>query len=341
MNTAKVITFGEIMLRLTPPENKRFIQADNFNIIYGGGEANVAVSLANYGLDASFVTRLPDNPIGDSALNELRRYGVNTEFIKRGGDRLGIYFCENGASQRPSNVIYDRAHSAIAETKLGEFNWEKIFNGADWYHVTGITPALSDNMAEVTIESVKEAKKQGLKVSCDLNYRAKLWSRDKAEKVMAEVMEYVDVCIANEEDAEMIFKIKSGSDIDSGELNIDGYRDVADQLMERFDLELVGSHLRKSYNASVNGWLVVLYDGNEFVQSEEYEVHIVDRVGGGDSFAGGLIYSRLTGKSLQESAEFGAAASSLKQSIPGDFNHMSLEEVESLAKGSGSGRVKR
>ena len=337
----KVVTFGEIMMRLTPPANKRFIQADKFNIIYGGGEANVAISTANYGLDSYFVTKLPKNPLGQAALNEVRRFGVKTDFIARGGKRLGKYFCETGASQRSSNVIYDRAHSAIAEANSSDFNWNEIFADADWFHVTGITPALSDNMADITIEAVKKASEHGVKVSCDLNYRAKLWSREKANQVMSEVMQYVDVCIANEEDAEMTFNIKSGSDIEKGELNIEGYRDVAQQLIDKFDCELVGSHLRESYNASVNGWLVVLFDGEKFVQSEKYRVYIVDRVGGGDSFAGALIYSQLTGKSLQETAEFGAAASALKQSIPGDFNHMTLSEVEEVAGGPGSGRVKR
>ncbi len=337
----KVVTFGEIMMRLTPPANKRFIQADKFNIIYGGGEANVAISTANYGLDSYFVTKLPKNPLCQAALNEVRRFGVKTDFIARGGKRLGKYFCETGASQRSSNVIYDRAHSAIAEANSSDFNWNEIFADADWFHVTGITPALSDNMADITIEAVKKASEHGVKVSCDLNYRAKLWSREKANQVMSEVMQYVDVCIANEEDAEMTFNIKSGSDIEKGELNIEGYRDVAQQLIDKFDCELVGSHLRESYNASVNGWLVVLFDGKKFVQSEKYRVYIVDRVGGGDSFAGALIYSQLTGKSLQETAEFGAAASALKQSIPGDFNHMTLSEVEEVAGGPGSGRVKR
>lgn len=337
----KVITFGEIMLRLTPPNKQRFIQTDTFNIIYGGGEANVAVSLANYGLDASFVTKLPENPIGQAALNELRRYGVNTDLIVRGGNRLGIYFCEDGASQRPSNVIYDRAYSAIAEASKDDFDWEEIFAGADWFHFTGITPALSPNMAEVTLDAVKAASEAGLKISCDLNYRAKLWSRDEAEKTMSKLMPYVDVCIANEEDAEMVFGIKSGSDIESGEINVGGFKDVAQQLIDRFDFELVGSHLRESYSASVNGWMVVLYDGSDFIRSTSYDVHIVDRVGGGDSFAGGLIYSQLTGKDLQATAEFGAAASALKQSIPGDANLVTLEEVETLAGGNASGRVKR
>lgn len=337
----KVITFGEIMMRLTPPANKRFIQADKFNVIYGGGEANVAVSCANYGLDAYFVTRLPENPMGQAALNEVRKYGVNTDYIARGGKRLGKYFCESGASQRSSNVIYDRAYSAIAEASHEDFNWDKIFLDADWYHVTGITPALSEKMSEITIESVKKAQENGVKVSCDLNFRSKLWSRNEAEKVMSKVMEYVDVCIANEEDAEMTFGIESGSDIEAGDINIEGYKDVAQQLINKFDVEMVGSHLRVSHNASVNDWVVVLYDGDEFVKSSEYTVHIVDRVGGGDSFAGALIYSQLTGKTLKETVEFGAAASALKQSIPGDFNHMTLEEVESVAGGPASGRVKR
>lgn len=337
----KVVTFGEIMLRLTPPDLKRIVQADSFNVIYGGGEANVSVSLANYGMDAYFVTKLPENPVGQAALNELRRYGVKTDYIARGGNRLGIYFCENGASQRPSNVIYDRAHSAIAEASSEDFDWDEIFYDADWFHFTGITPALSENMSEITLEAAKAAKENGLKVSCDLNYRAKLWSKERAKEVMTKLMKYVDIVIANEEDAEMVFGIKSGSDITGGDLNIEGYRDVAQQLIDKFDLELVGSHLRISHSASDNGWLVVLYDGKDFVQSTQYDIHIVDRVGGGDSFAGGLIYSLLTGKTLQEAAEFGAAASCLKQSIPGDFNHVSVKEVESLAGGNASGRVKR
>ena len=294
----KVVTFGEIMLRLTPPDYKRIVQTDTFEVIYGGGEANVAVSLANFGIDVAYVTKLPDNPVGQAALNALRRYGVNTDYIVRGGDRLGIYYCENGASQRPSLVIYDRAHSAIAEASPEDFDWDKIFADAAWFHTTGITPALSDNMARITIEAVKAAKEKGVKVSCDLNYRAKLWSKERAGEVMSEVMKYVDVCIANEEDAEMVFGIKSGSDVEKGEINVEGFKSVAQQLIDRFGLELVGSHLRTSRSASDNGWQIVLYDGNEFVKSTQYDIHIVDRVGGGDSFAAGLIYSRLMGKSL-------------------------------------------
>lgn len=337
----KIITFGEIMLRLTPPSYKRFIQADTFNVIYGGGEANTSISLANYGLDAYYVTKLPNNEIGQAALNEMRRYGVKTDYILRGGERLGIYFCENGASQRPSNVIYDRAHSAIAEATRGEFDWDEIFKNADWFHYTGITPAISPNMSDVMEEALKKAKEYKVKVSCDLNYRDKLWNEERAEKVMTKLMEYTDIVIANEEDAEKVFGIKSGSDINAGELAVEGYRDVAQKLIDRFDLKLVGSHLRESYSASDNGWLVVLFDGENFVQSSKYNIHIVDRVGGGDSFAGGLIYSLLNNKSLKEAAEFGAAASCLKQSIPGDFNHVRIKEVETLAAGNTSGRVKR
>lgn len=336
----KVITFGEIMLRLTPPDNKRFMQAEKFQAIYGGGEANVAVSLANYGVEAYFVTKLPENPIGQAALNEVRRYGVKTGYIARGGPRLGIYYCEKGASQRPSNVIYDRAHSAIAEADKTDFDWDEIFGNADWFHFTGITPALSENMAEITKIAAKKASEKGLKISCDLNYRSQLWTQEEAEKVMTELMQYVDICIANEEDAEMTFGIESGSDVESGDINVEGYKDVAQQLVDKFNLELVGSHLRISDSASDNGWLVVLYDGNDFVQSTQYDIHIVDRVGGGDSFAGGLIYSHLVDKNLKEMAEFGAAASCLKQSIPGDFNHVTIDEVQATSGGA-SGRVKR
>ena len=337
----KIVTFGEIMLRLTPPNHKRIIQTDKFNAIYGGGEANVAVSMANYGMSANFVTKLPQNPVGQAALNELRKYGVNVEHIARGGKRLGIYFCEDGASQRPSNVIYDRTNSAIAEATKEDFDWDEIFTDCDWYHFTGITPALSEGISDLVLESVKAAKAQNIKVSCDLNYRAKLWSRDRAEEVMTELMDYVDIVIANEEDAEMIFGIKSGSDITGGDLEVAGYKKVAKKLIDKFDLELVGSHLRESHSASDNGWMVVLYDGEKFVKSEKYNIHIADRVGGGDSFAGGLIYSLLNGKELQEAAEFGAAASCLKQTIHGDMNMVSVDEVNTIAEGDISGRVKR
>ena len=337
----KVVTFGEIMLRLTPPDYKRIVQAESFEAIYGGGEANVAVTLANFGVDAYYVTKLPKNPVGQAALNALRRYGVRTDYIVRGGERLGIYFCENGASQCSSLVIYDRAHSAIAEASPGDFDWDSIFKGAAWFHITGITPALSPTLAEISLQAVQAAQARGVKVSCDLNYRAKLWSRERAGQVMSRILQHVDVCIANEEDAEAVFGIRSGSDISAGRINVEGFRQVAQQLIDRFGLQLVGSHLRISRSASDNGWLVVLYDGREFVQSTQYDIHIVDRVGGGDAFAGALIYALLNKMSLQEAAEFGAAASCLKQTIPGDFNHVSLAEVEALAKGERSGRVKR
>ena len=247
----KLVTFGEIMLRLTPPGFERLVQADNFNVIYGGGEANVSISAANFGLDSYYVTKLPNNLVGQAALNELRRYGVKDDYIVRGGNRLGIYYCENGASQRPSNVIYDRAHSAIAEARPEDFDWQDIFSGADWFHITGITPALSPTLAKISLEAVRTAKEMGVTVSCDLNYRAKLWSRDEAEKVMSELMEYVTLCIANEEDAEMVFGITSGSDITAGQINIDGFKSVAQQLMERFGVKMVGSHLAGVHRTTV------------------------------------------------------------------------------------------
>lgn len=338
----KVVTFGEIMLRLTPPNYLRFVQADSFDVTYGGGEANVAVSLANYGEDAYFVTKVPDNPIGQSAINHLRRYGVNTNYIVKGGERLGIYFNEIGASQRPSLVVYDRSHSAISEAKPGDFDWEKILEGAKWFHFTGITPALGDNLAECCLDAVKTAQKLGVTVSCDLNYRKKLWSREKARSVMSELMQYVDISIGNEEDAYDVFGIKAGeSDVTKGELSEEGYKDVARQLMERFSLKGVAITLRESFSASDNGWSAMYYDGKEFYRSRRYKVHIVDRVGGGDSFGGGLIYALLNGYAPQDAVEFAVAASCLKHTIVGDFNHMTVKEVENLAKGDASGRVQR
>lgn len=338
----KFITFGEIMLRLAPQGYDRFVQSREFGIVYGGGEANVAVSLANYGKDAYFVSKLPKHEIGQAAVNELRRYGVNTECITRGGDRVGIYFCEKGASQRPSKVIYDRAHSSISEAKASDFNWDKIFEGAEWFHFTGITPALSDNCAEITLEAVKKAKAAGVTVSVDLNYRKKLWSTEKAGKVMGEIVKYCDVVIANEEDAEKVFGIKaSATDITQGHLSDEGYKDVARQLQERFQLKFVAITLRESHSAFDNGWSTMLYDGSEFYKSKRYDIHIVDRVGGGDSFGGGLIYGLSSGMSNADALEFATAASCLKHSIEGDFNMVSREEVEALAKGDASGRVQR
>jgi 2-dehydro-3-deoxygluconokinase len=338
----KVITFGEIMLRLAPIGYERFVQSKEFGAVYGGGEANVAVSLANYGKEVYFATKLPKHEIGQAAVNELRRFGVKTDYIVRGGDRVGIYYCEKGTSQRPSKVIYDRAHSAIAEAKSGEFDWKKIFEGAEWFHFTGITPALNDECAALTLEAVKAAKEAGVVVSVDLNYRKKLWSREKAGQVMGEIVKYCDVVIANEEDASDVFGIKAaGTDITGGHISDEGYKDVAKQLVERFDLKYVAITLRESFSATHNGWSAMLYDGREFYKSKRYDMHITDRVGGGDSFGGGLIYGLTAGMSNQESLEFAVAASCLKHTIEGDFNMVSVEEVMTLAKGDASGRVQR
>ena len=338
----KVVTFGEIMLRLAPNGYLRFNQVDQFQATYGGGEANVAVSLANYGLDAEFVTKLPAHEIGQAAINDLRRYGVETKHIARGGERVGIYFLEKGASQRPSKVIYDRNHSSIMEATVADFNWDEIFEGATWFHFTGITPALGDNAAAICLEACKAAKAKGVKVSCDLNYRKKLWTREKAGQVMAGLMEYVDVCIANEEDAADVFGIHAaGTDVTKGEVNHDGYKDVAKQLKDRFGFEYVAITLRESISASDNNWAAMLYNGEDYFFSKKYAVRIVDRVGGGDSFGGGLIYSLVNNYEPQAAIEFAVAASCLKHTIEGDFNRVSVAEVQSLAGGDGSGRVQR
>lgn len=338
----KVVTFGEIMLRLAPEGYYRFVQADTFGATYGGGEANVAVSLANYGFDASFVTKLPTHEIGQAAVNSLRKYGVDTSKIARGGDRVGIYFLEKGASQRPSKVIYDRAGSSIYTASKEDFNWKEIFEGAEWFHFTGITPALNDNVAEICLEACKAAKEMNVKISCDLNYRNKLWSKAKAGEVMGELCKYVDVCIANEEDAEKVFGIKAiNNSIIGGELNRQGYESVAKELAETFDFEKVAITLRESISASDNYWSAMIYDGKECYFSKKYHIHIVDRVGGGDSFGGGLIYGLLNKTDVREALEFAVAASCLKHTVEGDFNEVTLEEVEALAEGDGSGRVQR
>lgn len=340
--TKKVITFGELMLRLAPEGYYRFVQAESYGATYGGGEANVAVSLANYGLEAAFVSKMPKHEIGQAGVNALRRYGVDTSLIVRGGQRVGIYYLEKGASQRPSKVIYDRANSAVALSKKEDYNWDKIFKGADWFHFTGITPALGGELPEICLEACKAAKKIGLLVSCDLNYRKKLWSREQAGKVMGELCKYVDVCIANEEDAGDVFGIKAeNTDITGGKLNREGYKSVARQLAERFGFKKVAITLRTSLSANDNRWAAMLYDGKDYCFSKEYLMHIVDRVGGGDSFGGGLIYACLNGFNSQDTIEFAAAASCLKHSIEGDFNQVSAEEVLKLAQGDGSGRVQR
>lgn len=337
----RAITFGEIMMRLNPEGYCRFIQADCFEASYAGGEANVAVSLANYGIDAAFVTKLPSHEIGQCAVNELRRYGVDTSQIVRGGPRLGVYFTEKGASQRPSKVIYDRAGSSIALAKPEEFDWNTIFSGADWFHFTGITPALGGNLPEICLQACKVAHSLGLTVSCDLNYRKKLWSREEAGQVMEKLMPYVDVCISNEEDAKDVFGIEAeNTDIDAGKLNQEGYISVARQLA-RFGFKKVAITLRSSLSASDNDWAGMLYSNGNAVFSPTYRVHIVDRVGGGDSFGGGLIYSLLNGYNDQEAINFAVAASCLKHSIEHDFNLMSVSEVASLVAGNASGRVQR
>ena len=293
-------------------------------------------------MDSSFVTKLPDNEIGQSAFNKLRQFGVDTSNIIKEGERLGIYYLEKGASQRPSKVIYDRSHSAIAESEIDDFNWDEILKDAKWFHFSGITPALSDNLAEICLIACRKAKENNVTVSCDLNYRAKLWSENKANEVMSNIMEYVDVCIANEEDIEKVFGIKAdNTDVDKGQLDYDSYQVVADELLNKFNLTKIACTLRTSISASDNKWTSMLYDGEEFYQSREYEVHIVDRVGGGDSFVAGLIYGFLNDLPDAESLEFATAASCLKHSIEGDFNLVTVDEVKSLASGNASGRVQR
>ena len=338
----KIVTFGEIMLRLAPEGYLRFEQADKFCATFGGAEANVAVSLARFGEDARFVTKIPANPIGDSCIRALRAEGVDVSDIARGGDRLGIYYAEKGASQRPSKVVYDRKYSSISAAGREDFDWEKILSGADWFHFTGITPALSDGTAEICLDALKTAKKLGVKTSCDLNFRKNLWTSEKAGRVMGELMTYVDLCIANEEDADKVFGIKAAStDVETGKLDREGYKDVAKQLCERFGCSSVAITLRESITANDNNWAAMLYSGGECYFSKKYAVHIVDRVGGGDSFGGGLIYALLSGKAPQDAVNFAVAASCLKHSIEQDFNLVSPAEVEALAAGNASGRVQR
>ncbi len=339
---AKVVTFGEIMMRLAPPDYLRIINTNMLEMTFGGGEANVAVSLANFDVPAKFVTKLPANDVGKACLGELRRWNVDTSSITIGGDRVGIYFCEKGASQRPSKVVYDRAHSSIAEATVADFDWDTIFEGAEWFHFTGITPALGDNVADICLAACKAAKAKGLTVSCDLNYRNKLWSREKAGKVMGGLMPYVDLCIANEEDAADVFGIKAdNTDVTAGQVNHNSYKEVAKKLMDTFGFSKVAITLRSSISANDNDWAAMLYDGKEYCFSKTYRIHIVDRVGGGDSFGAGLIYAQLNGYSLQQTVEFAVAASCLKHTISGDFNQVTVSEVEKLAGGDGSGRVQR
>ena len=344
----RVITFGEIMLRLAPEGYYRFVQANSFGATYGGGEANVAVSLANYGIDVKFVTRLPQNDIAKACVKDLRSYGVDTSDIVYGGDRLGIYFLETGAVARPSKVVYDRANSSIATIKPGDIDWEKVFEGADWFHWTGITPAISQGAADVCLEAVKAANRLGITVSCDLNYRKNLWKYGKtASEIMPALVEGCDVILGNEEDADKVFGIKpEGFDVTAtgGEIDQKRFQSVGEQLMKRFPrAKKVIITLRGSINANHNTWGGVLWDGKTLYQSPRYDItHIVDRVGGGDSFMGGLIYGLLTYKGDDQKAlNFAVAASCLKHTIFGDFNQVTVAEVENLMKGDASGRVSR
>ena len=339
---AKIVTMGEIMLRLSSPGNSRILQSDSFDVNYGGGEANVAVSLANYGHEVYFVSKLPTHEVGQSALNSLRRYGVNTDFIARGGERIGIYYLESGSSVRPSKVIYDRAHSSISEAKPEDFDFDAIFKGVDWFHWSGITPAISDASATCLLEACRVAKIYGVTVSCDLNYRKKLWTPEKAQSVMRPLMEYVDVCIGNEEDAELCLGFKPDSDVNAGNTDSDGYKDIFCKMVEEFSFQYLISTLRESYSASHNGWKAMIFDGKEFYDSKRYDISpIVDRVGGGDSFSGGIIHGLLTGMGQRVALEFAVAASALKHTIPGDINLVSEAEVLSLLKNGGNGRVQR
>ncbi len=330
------------MLRLSTPGNSRFVQTDSFDVVYGGGEANVAVSLAAYGHDTCFVTKLPSHEIGQSAVNALRRYGVKTDYIARGGERVGIYYLETGASMRPSKVIYDRAHSSISEAEPCDFDFDRIMEGADWFHWSGITPAISDKAAELTRLACEAAKRHGVTVSVDLNFRKKLWSKEKAQSIMRPLMQYVDVCIGNEEDAELCLGFKPDADVEGGKTDAEGYKEIFRQMAKEFDFKYVISTLRESFSASHNGWKAMIYNGNEFYESRRYDINpIVDRVGGGDAFSGGVIHGLLTKATQGEALEFAVAASALKHTIPGDFNMVTVAEVEALCGGDASGRVQR
>ena len=340
---AKVVTMGEIMLRLSSSGNSRFVQCQQFDACYGGGEANVAVSLANYGHDAFFVSKVPSHEIGQCAINALRRYGVKTDFVARGGDRLGIYYLESGASMRPSKVIYDRAGSSVAEADPSDYDFDSIFEGASWFHWSGITPAISDKSAECLRLALIAAKKHGVTVSCDLNFRKKLWTSEKAISVMRPLMQYVDVCIGNEEDAALCLGFKPEADVEKGKTDASGYYAIFKQMAKEFGFKYVVSTLRESYSATHNGWKALIYNGKDFYESKHYDIFpIIDRVGGGDSFSGGLIHGLLKWPEDQEKAlEFAVAASALKHTIPGDFNLVSEAEVNALAGGDASGRVQR
>ena len=340
----KYITFGEVMLRLKPLNRERFFQSPLLEATFGGGEANVAVGLSRFGLNVAYVSVIPNNPIGDACLGELRRQGVDTSFIVRKGDRLGIYFLEGGANQRPSKVIYDRSHSAIAKAKPGDINWDKVFDGASWFHISGITPAISLSASELSLEAVKKAREKGITISCDLNFRKKLWKYGKsAPEVMSKLVKYVDIVVGNEEDCQKSLGVKVDIDIESGKLQIKRYKELTDKILNLYsNIEKIAITLRESHSANYNGWLAVLNNREEFLISKKYEIHnIVDRVGGGDTFAAGLIYGLNNLDNDKDALEFAVAASCLMHSIPGDLPLLSVDEVKSLAGGSGSGRVQR
>lgn len=339
---AKIVTMGEIMLRLSSPGNSRIVQSESFDVNYGGGEANVAVSLSNYGHDAYFVSKVPSHEIGQAAINSLRKFGVNTSYVSRGGERLGIYYLESGCSIRPSKVIYDRAHSSISTASVSDFDFEKIFEGADWFHWSGITPAISDQSAECLKQACIAAKKAGVTISCDLNFRKKLWTPEKAQSIMRPLMQYVDVCIGNEEDAELCLGFKPDADVENGQTDANGYKGIFSAMAKEFGFKYVISTLRESISASHNGWKAMIYNGKDFYTSKRYDLFpIVDRVGGGDSFSGGIIHGLVTGMSQADALEFAVAASALKHTIPGDVNMVSIDEVASLAAGNSNGRVQR
>lgn len=340
----KVITFGEILLRLAPQGNKRLFQNDIFETSFCGAEANVAVSLANYGLDSCFVTKVPDNELGQAAINSLRYFGVDTSKVVKGGERLGLYYLEKGASQRPSKVLYDREYSAIANANIEDFQWDCIFDGADWFHLTGINPALSNNMSKISLEACRVAKKKGIMISCDINYRSKLWTREEARETMTKLMKYVDVCIGNEEDADNVFGISAeNTDVLSGNLDHKSFEKVAKDISDIFDCKYVAMSLRTSLSASMNNWAGMLYSKEEdkHFLSKEYTIDIVDRVGSGDSFAAGIIYSIMSAYEGQNAVEFAVAASCLKHTQEGDYNRVNVDDVLSLVNGDSSGRVKR
>lgn len=334
----KVVTLGEIMMRLSTPEYKRFVQAESFDVTYGGGEANVSAALCNYGLESSFVSKVPDNPLGQAAINHLRRFGVDTQFVARGGNRLGIYFVEPGASMRPTQVVYDRAGSSITEAEVAEFDFDKIFEGADWFHTSGITPAISDKALALTEAALKAAKAKGITISIDVNYRKKLWSSEKAKEVMTRLCTYADVCIGAE--TTLGFKSLDNNYID-GKRDLSEYQTAFEQMTAQFGFKYIATNLRESHSASDNSFSVLVYGENRMYQTKEYDIRIVDRVGTGDSFASGFIYALITGMPMNDAAEFGAAAAALKHTIPGDLNHATVAEIKTLVEGDGSGKVQR